>query len=137
LIGIPRDSGEQIVLVHGEWLLQGSAKDAGAARTQCCVQASQTATGSKSSASWNFLQTVQFVFPSQARFLACSSFGRLKMSLINVVIALVVVGVILWLINNYLPMDGKIKNILNIVVVIAVVLWLLRAFGLLSSLGSM
>lgn len=59
------------------------------------------------------------------------------MSLINVVIALVVVGVILWLINNYLPMDGKIKNILNIVVVIAVVLWLLRAFGLLSSLGSM
>jgi hypothetical protein len=54
------------------------------------------------------------------------------MSLINVVIALVVVGVLLWLINNYLPMDGKIKNILNIVVVIAVVLWLLRAFGLLA-----
>jgi hypothetical protein len=58
------------------------------------------------------------------------------MSLINVVIALIVVGVLLWLINNYLPMDGKIKNILNIVVVIAVVLWLLRAFGLLASLGS-
>ena len=58
------------------------------------------------------------------------------MSLISVVIALIVVGVLLWLINNYLPMDGKIKNILNIVVVIAVVLWLLRAFGLLSSLGS-
>jgi hypothetical protein len=59
------------------------------------------------------------------------------MSLINVVIVLAVVGVILWLINTYLPMDGKIKNILNIVVVIAVILWLLRAFGLLSSLGSM
>jgi hypothetical protein len=58
------------------------------------------------------------------------------MSLINVVIVLAVVGVILWLINTYLPMDGKIKNILNIVVVIAVILWLLRAFGLLSSLGS-
>ncbi len=58
------------------------------------------------------------------------------MSLINVVIALIVVGVLLWLINNYLPMDGKIKNILNIVVVIAVVLWLLRAFGILGSLGS-
>jgi hypothetical protein len=57
------------------------------------------------------------------------------MSLINVVIALAVVGVILWLINTYLPMDGKIKNILNIVVVIAVILWLLRAFGVLGSLG--
>lgn len=58
------------------------------------------------------------------------------MSLINVVFALIVVGVLLWLINNYLPMDGKIKNILNIVVVIAVILWLLRAFGVLSSLGN-
>jgi len=59
------------------------------------------------------------------------------MSLVNVVIVLVVVGVILWLINTYLPMDGKIKNILNIVVVIAVIVWLLRAFGLLASLGGL
>lgn len=59
------------------------------------------------------------------------------MSLVNVVIALIVVGVILWLINNYVPMDSKIKSILNIVVVIAVILWLLRAFGLLSSFGSL
>ncbi|HJX15996.1 MAG TPA: Thivi_2564 family membrane protein [Candidatus Deferrimicrobiaceae bacterium] len=51
------------------------------------------------------------------------------------VIVLVVVGVILWLINTYLPMDAKIKKILNIVVVIAVVLWLLRAFGILGSLS--
>lgn len=51
--------------------------------------------------------------------------------LISVIIALVVVGVILYLINNYLPMDGKIKSILNIVVVIAVILWLVRTFGLL------
>lgn len=58
------------------------------------------------------------------------------MSLINVVIVLIVVGVLLWLINTYLPMDAKIKNILNIVVVIAVVLWLLRAFGVLASLGT-
>jgi hypothetical protein len=57
------------------------------------------------------------------------------MSLINVVIALIVVGVILWLINTYLPMDGKIKSILNIVVVVAVVLWLLRGFGVLGSMG--
>ena len=44
------------------------------------------------------------------------------MPLINVVVTLIVVGVLLWLVNTYIPMDGKIKNILNIVVVIAVVL---------------
>jgi hypothetical protein len=58
------------------------------------------------------------------------------MSLINLILVLVVVGVILWLINTYLPMDGKIKAILNAVVVIAVVLWLLRVLGLLSSLDN-
>ena len=57
------------------------------------------------------------------------------MPLIHVVIVLVVVGVILWLINTYLPMDAKINTILNIVVVIVVVLWLLRAFGILDSLS--
>lgn len=58
------------------------------------------------------------------------------MPLIQLVIALVVVGVLLWLINTYIPMDGKIKQILNIVVVIAVVLWLLQVFGILSGLGN-
>jgi hypothetical protein len=58
------------------------------------------------------------------------------MPLINVVVTLIVVGVLLWLVNTYIPMDGKIKNILNIVVVIAVVIWLLQAFGLLSELSS-
>lgn len=58
------------------------------------------------------------------------------MPLINVLIVLIVVGVILWLVNNYIPMDRKIKNILNIVAVILVVIWLLRAFGLLDSLSS-
>ncbi|KRT74967.1 MAG: hypothetical protein XU12_C0001G0158 [Deltaproteobacteria bacterium CSP1-8] len=57
------------------------------------------------------------------------------MPLIHVVIVLVVVGVLLWLVNTYLPMDAKTKKILNIVVVIAVVLWLLRAFGILGSLS--
>lgn len=56
------------------------------------------------------------------------------MSLINLVIVLIVVGVLLWLINTYLPMDGKIKSILNAVVVIVVVLWLLQSFGVLGSL---
>ena len=58
------------------------------------------------------------------------------MPLINLVVVLIVVGVLLWLVNAYIPMDRKIKNILNIVVVIAVVVWLLQAFGLLESLGS-
>lgn len=58
------------------------------------------------------------------------------MPLINVVVTLIVVGVLLWLINTYIPMDGKIKNLLNIVVVIAVVLWLLSAFGLIGNLGN-
>jgi hypothetical protein len=48
---------------------------------------------------------------------------------------LIVVGVILWLINNYIPMDSKIKSILNAVVVIVVVIWLLQAFGLIGSLS--
>ena len=52
------------------------------------------------------------------------------------IIGLIVVGVLLWLVNNYIPMDAKIKNILNIVVVIAVVLWLLSAFGVLGALSS-
>jgi hypothetical protein len=59
-----------------------------------------------------------------------------KMDLVQVVIVLIVVGVLLWLVNNYLPMDGKIKSILNGVVIIAVVLWLLQAFGVLGSLNS-
>ena len=57
------------------------------------------------------------------------------MSLISLVITLIVVGVLLWLVNTYIPMDGKIKKILNVVVVIAVVLWLLSAFGILGHGG--
>ena len=54
------------------------------------------------------------------------------MSLITLVITLSVVGVLLWLVNTYIPMDGKIKKILNIVVVVVVVLWLLNVFGVLD-----
>ncbi|HEX9785433.1 MAG TPA: Thivi_2564 family membrane protein [Opitutaceae bacterium] len=57
------------------------------------------------------------------------------MSLLTVVITLLVVGVLLWIVNKYIPMDGKIKNIMNIVVVIAVVIWLLNAFGVLGQGG--
>ena len=57
------------------------------------------------------------------------------MSLISLVVTLIVVGVLLWLVNTYIPMDGKIKSILNGVVVICVVVWLLFAFGILNHSG--
>lgn len=53
------------------------------------------------------------------------------MPLINLVFVLIVVGVLLWLVNSFIPMDRKIKQILNIVVVIGVVIWLLQVFGLI------
>jgi len=58
------------------------------------------------------------------------------MSLLHIILVLIVVGVLLWLVNNYIPMDSKIKTIINGVVVIVVVLWLLQAFGVLGSLGT-
>ena len=58
------------------------------------------------------------------------------MPLIHVIVVLIVVGVILWLVNNYIPMAGSIKSILNAVVIIVVVLWLLSVFGLIGELSS-
>ena len=58
------------------------------------------------------------------------------MPLLTILIVLIVVGVVLWLINTYIPMDRKIKSILNIVVVIVVIFWLLKAFGVLDNLKS-
>jgi len=55
------------------------------------------------------------------------------MPLVQIVLLLIVVGVLLWLINQYIPMAASIKSILNAVVVIAVIIWLLNVFGLLSS----
>ena len=56
------------------------------------------------------------------------------MPLINVIITLIAVGLILWVINNYLPMDRKIKSSLNAVVVIVVVGWLFQLFGITDQL---
>ncbi len=52
--------------------------------------------------------------------------------MISLVVTLIVIGVLLWLVNTYIPMDPMIKNILNAVVVICVVLWLLNVFGILG-----
>jgi hypothetical protein len=57
------------------------------------------------------------------------------MTLTSIVITLIVVGVLLWLVNSFIPMDAKIKSILNVVVVIAVIGWLLYGFGVLGNSG--
>lgn len=59
------------------------------------------------------------------------------MPLIDIVVTLVVVGVILWLINRFIPMASSIKTILNVVVVIAVIWWLLGILGVVRPIGSM
>lgn len=51
-------------------------------------------------------------------------------TLVTVIVTLVIVGLILWLINRFIPMAGSIKSILNIVVIIAVIIWLLKVFGI-------
>jgi hypothetical protein len=58
------------------------------------------------------------------------------MPLIQILLALIVVGVLLWLVNRFIPMAASIKSILNAVVVICVVLWLLNVFGLFHSLSN-
>lgn len=57
------------------------------------------------------------------------------MSLLSLIIALVVVGVVLYAINTFIPMEGRIKSILNIVVIAVLVIWLLQSFGLFDALG--
>ena len=57
------------------------------------------------------------------------------MPLVTLVMYLVIVGVLLWLVNNYIPMDGKIRQILNVVVVVVVVVWLLQVFGVMGPLS--
>ena len=59
------------------------------------------------------------------------------MSILTIIIVLVVVGVLLWLVNTYIPMQRTIKTILNVVVVIIVVIWLLKEFGLFTSLQNL
>jgi hypothetical protein len=61
--------------------------------------------------------------------------GQQVMPLVQVCITLIVVGVLLWLVNRFIPMQGTIKSILNAIVVIVVVLWLLDVFGLFHSIS--
>ena len=55
--------------------------------------------------------------------------------LVQLIVGLIVLGILLWLINNYLPMDGKIKQLINIVAIVGAVIWVLQAFGILGMGG--
>jgi hypothetical protein len=61
---------------------------------------------------------------------------NMNMPLLNLVVVLIVVGVALWLVNNYIPMASSIKSILNVVVVVFVCVWLLQATGIWSNASS-
>jgi hypothetical protein len=65
---------------------------------------------------------------------ACEE-GDIEMPLLQILMVLVVVGVLLWVVNSFIPMQGTIKSLLNAVVVIATVLWLLNIFGLFHSMS--
>ncbi len=56
------------------------------------------------------------------------------MPLLTILLVIIVVGVLLWLVNSFLPMDHNIKKILNVVVIIILIVWLLKVFGIFSSL---
>jgi hypothetical protein len=58
------------------------------------------------------------------------------MTLISLILVLIVVGILLWAVNTYLPMDPKIKTLLNIVVVVVVIVWILQVTGLLGPLNN-
>lgn len=58
------------------------------------------------------------------------------MPLLPIVITLIVVGILLWLVNTYIPMDANIKKVLNVVVIVVVILWLLNLLGAFSYLGN-
>jgi len=56
------------------------------------------------------------------------------MSILTIILVIVVVGVLLWALNSFIPMDSKVRSILNLVVVVLLILWLLQAFGLIDTL---
>lgn len=58
------------------------------------------------------------------------------MSLISLVVTLAIVGLLLWAINSIIPMDGKIKQIINVLVIVFVCIWLLQTFGLVGDIGA-
>jgi len=58
------------------------------------------------------------------------------MPILTIFVVLIVVGILLFLVNKYVPMDGRIKTIINIVAIIIVIIWLLEVFGIIHMLKS-
>jgi hypothetical protein len=58
------------------------------------------------------------------------------MPLLTILLVLIGAGVILWLVNNYIPMERNIKTILNVVVIIVILVWLLKVFGVWDSMNN-
>ena len=58
------------------------------------------------------------------------------MPILTIILIIVLVGVLLWALNSFVPMDAKVKSILNLVVVILLIVWLLRAFGVIGALSN-
>lgn len=58
------------------------------------------------------------------------------MPILTILIVLIIVGVLLWLVNRYIPMDGKIKTIINIVIVVVIIIWLLKVSGIWAQLST-
>jgi hypothetical protein len=56
------------------------------------------------------------------------------MSLLSIIVALVVVGIVLYCINRFVPMQHTVKTLLNVVVILVLVVWILNAFGIISML---
>ncbi len=52
--------------------------------------------------------------------------------MISILIALVIVGFLMWLVNTYIPMDGKFKQIFNVLAVVVVVIWIIRSLGFIT-----
>jgi hypothetical protein len=57
------------------------------------------------------------------------------MSILTILIVLIVAGIVLWLINSYIPMDGKVKTLLNVVMILLLIVWLLKVFGIWQMLS--
>ena len=84
------------------------------------------------------------VFPNRVIHIRANSFtfeftilNIKSMPLLTILLVLIGTGVILWLVNNYIPMERNIKTILNVVVIIVLIVWLLRVFGLWDSMNSL
>ena len=58
------------------------------------------------------------------------------MPILTILLVIVLVGVLLWAVNSFIPMDSKVRSILNVVVVLLLIIWLLQAFGLLHGLAN-